>query len=227
MKILLGASMVLLMSSLSAGDFHIDTSKSYLVSGVVGDTGNVYNRRYYRPVNRTYYKKRHYRKRVAPKKRYIYVPPRMTDNKRIQKALEGLGFYYGRIDGAVNSYATRSAIKKMNKNFGISNSSSLDSRARDNLIFLGTLFILDENLIATGSSTRTKNKRIQAALTVNGFYSDRIDGIKGRSTNKAISDYKRDKGLSYGTSFNYDDEYELIDNAKKTNDANIEDTIAS
>ena len=151
----------------------------------------------------------------------------MTDNKRIQKALRGLGFYYGRIDGAVNSYATRSAIKKMNINFGISDGSSLDSRTRNDLIFLGTQFILDENLTATESNTRTKHKRIQAALTVNGFYSGRIDGIKGRKTNRAISDYKRDRGLSYGTSLNYDDEYELISNAKQTNDANIENTIAS
>ena len=232
MKIILGIMMIFLSGVFADENFHIDRSKSFHVATVVDDTGNIRNWPYYRPYRRPYYRpyyqrKYHRKETVRPEKRYRYVPPRMTDEKRIQKALEGLGFYHGRIDGAVNSYATRSAIKKMNIAFGVGSTSSLDTKASNNLIFLGTQFILDGHLIAAGDSRQIKYKKIQAALRIHGFYHARIDGIRGDETRRAISEYKRDRGLPYGSSLNYEDEYQLISNAKKINDANIEDTIES
>ena len=151
----------------------------------------------------------------------------MTDEKRIQKALQGLGFYSGSIDGTINSYGTRSAIKRMNADFGTGSGSYLGPKMRNDLIFLGTLFNLDEKLIASGEGRQTRNKRLQAALTALGFYHDRIDGVKGQATRRAISAYKADKGATYRTSLSFDEEYALVSQAKKMNDASIEDAIKS
>jgi len=232
---------LLLTRVLSAETSYIDMSKSYQVATLVGDSGNVYYRSYPPPRYKRYYKKRVYRKRyyrkTVPRKRhykrraavpqYRYIPPRMTDEKRIQKALQGLGFYRGSIDGAINTYTTRAAIRQMNIDFGTGNGSSLTAKMRNDLIFLGTLFSLDEKLTASSNDMQTRTKRLQAALTVLGFYHDRIDGLKGQGTRRAISEYKRNQGALYGTSLNFDEEYELVSSAKKTNDTNIEETIKS
>ncbi len=156
-----------------------------------------------------------------------YVAPQNTSEMKIQKALTSLGFYRGRIDGEVNSFETRSAIKEMNIAYEIGNSASLKPEARDALIFLGTLFEFDRYLIARGTDSRTKGKKIQTALKIHGFYFTKIDGAVGPGTRKAIGEYKAAKGLSYGTSLDFEEEYQLISSAKEINDRSIEDTIGS
>ncbi len=197
-----------------------------LVGGAVGSviTNEVYNsNRHSAPPSRHYYKKKRYKKKA--KKRY--VAPQMTPEKKIQKALASLGFYHGRIDGEINSFETRSAIKAMNEAYEISHTASLKPEARDALIFLGTLFEFDRNLIARGSDARSKGKKIQTALKIQGFYHSRIDGAVGPATRRAIAEYKAAKGLSYGDRLDYEEEYQLISSAKALNDKNIEDTINS
>ncbi len=151
----------------------------------------------------------------------------MTDEMRIQKALTSLGYYHGPIDGEVNSFETRSAIKKLNIYYGISNSASLKSEVKDALIFLGTLFSFDRNLIARGTDTRTKGKKIQTALKIHGFYHAKIDGAVGSGTRRAIAEYKAAQGLSSGSKLDFEEEYQLISTAKAMNDRNIEETLAS
>lgn len=150
-----------------------------------------------------------------------------TPEMKIQRALAGLGFYHGRIDGEINSFETRSAIKEMNKAYEIGNTASLKAEERDALIFLGTLFEFDRNLIARGSDKRTKGRKLQTALKIHGFYFAKIDGAVGPATRKAIAEYKAANGLSYGNSLDYEEEYQLISSAKQMNDRNIEETIAS
>ena len=166
-----------------------------------------------------------HRHRKAPAKK-VHAPI-MTDEKRIQKALASLGFYRGQIDGQVNSFETRSAIKKMNKAYNISNSSSLKSEVKDTLIFLGTLFGFDRYLISKSTNPRDKNKKIQVALKLHGFYHGDIDGAIGRGTRGSISDYKGSNGMTPSGSLDFEEEYQLISSAKKKNDLNIEDSIAS
>ncbi len=172
---------------------------------------------------RRVHKKRHARKKHVKK----YVAPVMTIEKKIQKSLTALGFYHGKIDGEVNSYETRSAIKAMNNAYGLGNTASLDPKTRDALVYLGDLFIFDRYLIAQGSNEKVKAKRIQTALKIYGFYHDKIDGVIGSGTKKIIADYKASKRLSYGPELNFEEEYQLITSAKQLNDKNIDETIAS
>jgi peptidoglycan hydrolase-like protein with peptidoglycan-binding domain len=168
---------------------------------------------------------RHHKPRRQHKKHV--VQPRMTDEMRIQKALTSLGFYHGPIDGAVNSFETRSAIKAMNQAYGISNSASLKPEVKDSLIYLGTLFEFDRNLIARGTDKRTKGRKIQTALKIHGFYHTKIDGAVGSGTRRCIAEYKAAQGLSSGGMLDFEEEYQLISSAKEMNDRNIEETLAS
>ena len=213
----------LLASSVAHADF-ADGLVGGLVGGAVGSviTNEVYNANkpapapapvQSRPANTSYQKS--------------YAAPQNTTEMKIQKALASLGFYRGRIDGEINSFETRSAIKEMNIAYEIDNTASLKPEARDALIFLGTLFEFDRYLIARGTDSRTKGKKIQTALKIHGFYYTKIDGAVGPGTRKAIGEYKAANGLSYGTSLDFEEEYQLISSAKEINDRNIEDSIAS
>ncbi len=169
----------------------------------------------------------HHVKHRTHKKVHKKTVYQMTDEMRIQKALTSLGYYHGPIDGAVNSFETRSAIKKLNMDYGISNSASLKPEVKDSLIYLGTLFTFDRNLIARGTDSRTKGKKIQTALKIHGFYHAKIDGAVGSGTRRAIAEYKAAQGLSSGSRLDFEEEYQLISSAKEMNDRNIEETLAS
>jgi len=164
------------------------------------------------------------RKKATAKK--VHAPV-MTDEKRIQKSLSSLGFYRGQIDGQVNSFETRSAIKKMNKAYNISRSASLKPEVKDTLIFLGTLFGFDKYLTSQSTNPRDKNKKIQVALKLHGFYHGGIDGAIGRGSRNSISQYKSANGMTPTGSLDFEEEYQLISSAKTKNDANIEDSISS
>ena len=163
--------------------------------------------------------KKHYKKRHV-----VHVD---TDEMKIQRALASLGFYRGRIDGAINSFETRSAIKDLNVAYGISSGASLLPQEKNSLIYLGTLFDFDRHLISRGNDRRSKGKKIQTALKIEGFYFSKIDGDVGPGTRRSIAEYKASKGQSYGNALDYEEEYQLVSTAKAMNDKNIEETIAS
>lgn len=167
---------------------------------------------------------RKHKKRAPAKRNHA---PKMTDAMRVQKSLSSLGFYRGKIDGQVNSFETRSAIKKMNIAYGISNGSSLKPEAKDTLIFLGTLFGFDRHLISTSNNKRNKNRKIQVGLKLHGYYQGNIDGAIGKGTRGSIAQYKSDNGMKYSGSLDFEEEYQLISSAKEKNDRNIEESIAS
>jgi len=196
-----------------------------LVGGAVGSviTNEVYNSNKkssqptYRPVHRKSSHKKHVRKSTI----------RISDEMKIQKALAGMGFYHGKIDGEVNSFETRTAIKELNTAYGIGNSAALKPEEKDTLIYLGTLFIFDRYLIARGSDNRTKGKRIQTALKVLGFYHGKIDGAIGPGTRSAIAEYNSAKGYGTSAALDFESEYQLITQAREANDKNINDAINS
>lgn len=163
----------------------------------------------------------------ASKSQKRYVAPENSDAMKIQKALSSLGFYHGNIDGEVNSFETRSAIKDMNIAYEISDNASLKPEAKDALTFLGTLFEFDRYLISSETDNKSKGKKIQTALKIHGFYFDKIDGVVGSGTRSSIAQYKTAKGLTPGTSLDFEEEYQLVNSAKEINDKNIEDTIGS
>ena len=179
---------------------------------------------------KTHRKRSRHRAKKRTKRRTrkpVVIAPKMTDEKYIQKALTSLGFYKGRIDGEVNSFETRSAIKSMNIAYGISDSASLLPQIKDTLIYLGRLFTFDRTLIASGSDDKTKGKKIQTALKIHGFYHDKVDGVIGSGTRECIANYKREKLNSSGSALNFEEEYQLISTAKEMNDKNIDESIAS
>ncbi len=216
----------LLMGSLLVGNVaHADFADGLvggLVGGAVGSviTNEVYKSNEPQPAATT-------TQQQTVKQQKRYVAPQNTDQIKIQKALASLGFYRGQIDGEVNSFETRSAIKDMNIAYEIGNTASLKPEAKDALIFLGTLFEFDRNLISSGTDKRSKGKKIQTALKIHGFYFTKIDGVVGSGTRNSIAQYKSAKGLSYGSSLDFEEEYQLVSSAKQMNDKNIEDTIGS
>ncbi len=200
-----------------------------VVGGIVGGAvGSVITNEVYHSNQRTHSTTGHTTHRSSSKKyKKRYVAPKMTDEKRIQKALSSLGFYHGKIDGEVNSYETRSAIKEMNTAYGIGQSASLKPETKDTLIYLGTLFDFDRYLIARGNDSRTKGRKIQTALKIYGYYHGTIDGVVGRGTRSAIAQYKNENGMSPTGSLDFEEEYQLISGAKEKNDRNIDDAINS
>jgi peptidoglycan hydrolase-like protein with peptidoglycan-binding domain len=197
-----------------------------LVGGAVGSviTNEIYNSNKktepaYRPVHHKSSHKKTTKRRAAA--------PQVTDQMKIQKALAGLGFYHGKIDGEVNSFETRTAIKELNKAYGIGNTAALKPEEKDTLIYLGTLFMFDRYLIARGDDKRTRGKRIQTALKVLGFYHGKIDGAVGSGTRRAIAEYQMANGLGSSSKLDFESEYQLISSARTQNDQNINESIES
>ena len=217
----------LLMGSLLVGNVvHADFADG-LVGGIVGGAvGSVITNEVYKS-NAPQPAQQSPSAQQKSVKQQRYVAPQNNDGMKVQKALASLGFYRGPMDGEVNSFETRSAIKEMNIAYEISDNASLKPEAKDALIFLGTLFEFDRNLISSDKDKRTKGKKIQTALKIHGFYFSKIDGVVGSGTRKSIAEYKDTKGLSSATSIDFEEEYQLISTAKEINDKNIEDTIRS
>lgn len=191
-----------------------------VVGGVVGGVvGSVITNSVYHSGHSSHRSSRHHSKR--------HRTPVETDEMKIQRALKSLGFYRGPIDGNINSFETRTAIKELNRAYEIDDTAYMSPQERDALVYLGTLLDFDKKLSAPGNSRRTKNKRIQTALKILGFYHGKIDGSTGPMTRRAIADYRMANGFGSGYKLGYEDEYRLISTARKANDRNIEDTIAT
>jgi len=213
----------LLLGNVAQADF-ADGLVGGLVGGAVGSviTNEVYKSN--APAPAAHHAPAQHR---STKKKKRVVAPQNTSEMKIQKALASLGFYRGKIDGEVNSYETRSAIKEMNIAYEISNDASLKPEIKDTLIFLGTLFEFDRYLIARGTDRKTKGKKIQTALKIHGYYFGKIDGAVGPGTRSSIAQYKAVNGLSQGNALDFEEEYQLVNAAKQKNDKNIEDSIAA
>jgi hypothetical protein len=110
----------------------------------------------------------------------------------------------------------------MNNAYERGNTATLDTGAKDTLIYLGDLFALDRHLVSRGTDRRSKGKKLQAALKIHGTYHGKIDGAVGPGTRAAISAY-----TGGSASLDFEEEYRLIESAKKKNDRNIEDAIGA
>ena len=174
-----------------------------------------------------HHKKRHRKKRHRKKSHKKVAVPVINDEKKIQMALTSMGFYRGKIDGEINSYETRSAIKMMNTTYGFGNNAFLSPQVKDSLIYLGDLFKFDRTLISKGSDKKTKSIKIQSALKILGFYNGKVDGLIGSGTKRSIAEYKSSNGMAANGKLDFEEEYRLIAKAKEINSKNIDETIAS
>lgn len=223
---------------MAGGAAYADTG-DFVAGAVIGAVGsaivthaidNSHHRRLNRRHRRLHRARHHIVHRVHKSHKshkHNYAPVAVSPEVKIQKALTSLGFYHGKIDGQVNSYETRSAIKAMNQAYEIADNAYLDPRVKDSLVYLADLFSMDRMLITNANDKRSKGRQTQTALKVLGFYHGKIDGAVGPATRAAIAQYKAANQLGYGDRLTFEEAYRLIDTAKKRNDKNIDDTIAS
>lgn len=170
--------------------------------------------------------RRHYsHHRRHKKKHHKKAPIIITDEMRIQRSLTYLEFYKGSIDGKLNSYASRKAIKKLNQQYGISQGTTLKSRTWDQLIYLSELFEMDKYLFEDATTKTSRGKQLQSALKAYGVYDDKIDGIVGSGTKRSIARYKEQQGLGRSAYLSSNERYNLIDSAQKMNADNINQAI--
>jgi len=192
-----------------------------VVGGVVGGVvGSVIT-------NEIYHSGRRHRTTHRRTTRRTYKAPVATDEMKIQQALRSLGYYRGPIDGQINSFESRTAIKEFNRAYEISDTAYMSPQERDALVYLGTLLEFDRDLAAPGTDRRSRTRRVQTALKVLGFYTGKVDGSSGPMTRRAIAEYRRANGLPAGYTLGYEDEYRLIETAKRSNDNYIQETLAS
>lgn len=166
-------------------------------------------------------------RRKAPAKRKVAKAAVMTDEMKIQQALAGLGFYSGKIDGNINDYATRNAIKQMNMAYNISDNTLLDKETSNQLVYIGTLFDLEKKLRPTSNSKKAKAIQLQTALMVQGVYTSKIDGAIGKGTRSSISMYRQAEGMTDGNSLNQNETYNLVVASMDKNKVNIESAVAA
>ncbi len=193
-----------------------------VVGGVVGGVvGSVITNEIYHSG------RRHHRTTHRRTTRRTYKAPVATDEIKIQQALRSLGYYRGPIDGQINSFESRTAIKEFNRAYEIGDTAYMSPQERDALVYLGTLLEFDRDLAAPGTDRRSRTRRVQTALKVLGFYTGKVDGSSGPMTRRAIAEYRRANGLPAGYTLGYEDEYRLIETAKRSNDNYIQETLAS
>jgi peptidoglycan hydrolase-like protein with peptidoglycan-binding domain len=180
----------------------------------------------YRPVHkkRSYKKKSHKKKYTKKSKTKKII---VTDEMRTQMSLAALGFYGGKIDGNINSYESRSAIKKMNESYGLSSSSALTPESKDQLIYLSHLYEIYKYLQASDKTRTARDKKLQAALKVHDVYTGKIDGVVGNGTRMSIAKYRMKEGMVPETFLTESEKAELIDSAIRKNINNIEMVVAS
>ena len=203
-----------------------------VVYNVVGQVSNAVGARlgdevYYGTKKKVHHRKVRKKRRAKKKKKHIPSAPVMTSEKKIQKSLTSLGFYNGKIDGEVNSFETRTAIKNMNIGYGISNDASLRQTVRDTLIYMGTLFQFDRYLISSSNTKKSKAKKLQVALKIHGYYHGGIDGLLGKGSRSAVKEYQMNLGTEATGSLDFEAEYQLISSAKEKNDNNLNENINS
>jgi len=182
---------------------------------------NENNKRYYNEERRHRQHARRYKKKKRVKK---VVVPKVTDEMKIQKSLLALGFYQGAINGEVNSFDTREAIRKMNQSFGLGDTTTLNPNIKDKLIYLSELYEFDKNLASESANKKDQWIKIQTALKILGFYHSSIDGIVGSGTRRSISQYKTSQGLGDGNKLDFEEEYQLVNRARERNDNTIKRT---
>lgn len=173
-------------------------------------------------VHRSHKKVAHKKNKSTAKKVIV-----MTDDMKIQKTLVALGFYGGEINGDLNTFETRKAVKKLNESFGIANGSSLDQKTKDQLLYLSNLYEMDKYLNTKETSKKAKGKQLQTALKIEESYTGKVDGAVGNGTRKAIATYRIKKGMVPSTSLSEEEKFELLSSAAELNKKNIKEALSA
>jgi len=131
---------------------------------------------------------------------------------KIQTSLHELGFYYGRINGNLSHPRSLMAIKEMNAYYHRFSEEVLDKEVQSILIALYDVDSFDKKISDIPQSKKSKNKQVQTALSILGYYKGSIDGSMGKQTRKAIREYQKEEAIS--KYFNQKQKRALVKKAK-------------
>ena len=208
-----------------------DNDKDVAGSYVEGRLNRKRKTRRYKRKSRHYKRKsKRYKKKKSSKKKHsvtkkissdstatapltIPVVPAISDEMKLQTSLLALGYYHGTIDGEVNSFETRKAIKTMNQAFGNGDTLFLDTQSKETLIYLADLYEFKKNLILNDTGENSRNIKLQTALKVLGFYHDEIDGLVGPGTRNSILQYKKANNMNKNDTLDFQEEHQLASKA--------------
>ena len=147
----------------------------------------------------------------------------VSDEMKLQTSLLGLGYYHGVIDGEINNFETRKAIKAMNQAFGKGDILFLDDQAKKMLIYLADIYGFKQNLTSNDTSEDSKNIKLQTALKVLGFYHGEIDGLVGSETRSSILQYKEANNMNKDDKLDVEEGHQLVSKAIDKNRQYIEE----
>ena len=134
----------------------------------------------------------------------------------MQKALGNLGYYAGPLDGNLDSYESRSAVMSYQSRHGLPQTGLLQSDVKSVLKYQGEIAELSGHLNYLGFEQREKNRRLQSALKVQGFYTAKVDGIVGQGTQNAVRLYQQANGKPVTGVLMQDEEAELVSQSLQT-----------
>ncbi len=146
------------------------------------------------------------------------------DIVKIQKSLQNMGCYSGLVDGNIETFESRKAIKLMNEKVGNGKSPFLTKETRAILIELSAPYEID-NLLSSdnnNSSLKAKNIKIQTSLKILGFSNSISDGIMGSRTWARVVNYKKANGLNSKPSLTPQERIDLVNRAIEQNSDTID-----
>ncbi|WP_294956599.1 peptidoglycan-binding protein [Sulfurovum sp.] len=143
---------------------------------------------------------------------------------KIQLSLTKLGYYYSDIDGKLNGFETREAVKSMNIALSNGNAMFLDQRSREILVYLADLYRFNDILLSNIDDKKSANIKIQTALKILGCYHGKIDGLLGKDTKNCITEFEKNNNMDANGELDKREKYTLFRMAVEVNNRSIDDT---
>jgi uncharacterized protein YgiM (DUF1202 family) len=183
--------------------------------------------------HRTYKKKskksRKRKRRSSRNRKKQSVSPLAAEGIRLQKALRSMGHYDTPLDGKIDSYQSRVAIMLYQKRYGLPPTGVLSPKVEEVLLQQGDLAELSKYLGYAGDNQEDKAKRLQAALTSQGYYVSAIDGDFGSKSMAAMRLYQQANGMTPSGVLLPDEDKNLVNDSVQllqNEQAQLEQTLA-
>ena len=140
----------------------------------------------------------------------------ISDEEKWQTALKFLGYYHGKIDGDLFTPESFDAIKRFQEKREVIATGFLEDEYKSYLSYIYDVIAMKKTLDYQGKNRKKNRKKIQAALSLEGVYTGRIDGVMGKKSKASILSYKRkmDMNTSEGPSLSDEEKRTLIEDAR-------------
>ena len=140
---------------------------------------------------------------------------RISDEKKWQTALQFLGYYQGKIDGDLYTTESFNAINAFQHKRQELATGFLEEQYKTYLSHIYQLLRLQEYLEYRGKNRRKNRQKIQAALTIEGYYSGKIDGAMGRRSKRSILLYQNslDSNATASSKLDPEEKTRLVEDA--------------